>query len=137
MKYIRIWLFLFPLFFLSCESLDFYGDTFYTVKGKIIDENDQSIPNFDLTIYTSKNNYGLYLYGNFEEIISGSGKTNQNGEFIITFPKSNGSNFLILEDGYQIIDSVNAKAENSNMARLQINNFKDYLLDLKTIKTSK
>lgn len=138
MKHILTSLFLFPLFFLSCESLDFYGDTFYTVKGKITDENDKSIPNFDLLVYTDYNSYANYPKDYFTDgIVSGTAKTDENGDFLITFPKSNGFNFLVLENDYQIIDSVNAGASNTNMARLQIVKFRGYLLDLNTIKITK
>lgn len=138
MKFIKYWIFFLPLVFISCENLDFYGDTFYSVKGKITDENDQIIPNFDLSIYTDKDSLSSYPKNYFADgIISGTGKTDENGEFLITFPKSNGYNFLVIENDYQIIDSINSGAYNINLAKLDIIKFRDFLLDIKTLKITK
>lgn len=135
---LKNWLFIFPLLFLSCDTLDFYGDAFYSVKGRIIDENDQSIPDLNIKVYTSGNKFGFNLYSVADYgIVSGSGKTDGNGEFLITFPKSNGHNFLLLDEGYQIIDSINTGSYNPNLAKLEIDQFKDYLLDIKTVKITK
>jgi hypothetical protein len=123
---------------ISCESLEFYGDTFYTVKGKITDANDQPISNLNLQVYATKNVFALNEYGQAEdEAVLAYGKTNQNGNFQITFPKSNAVNFLLIDDGYQIIDSIQIKSYELNAAKLDINKMYDYMFDLQNIKVVK
>jgi hypothetical protein len=39
----------------GCAKLDFYGNAFYTLKGKIVDSTNNGIPNLQLSIYTNSN----------------------------------------------------------------------------------
>jgi hypothetical protein len=132
-------LLLFLLFLsISCEHLEFYGDTFYTVKGKITDANDLPISNLNLQVYAAKTVFSLNEYGQTEDqAVLAYGKTNQNGNFQITFPKSNSENFLLLQDGYKIIDSMHTNSHELNAAKLDLNKMYDYVFDLQSIKADK
>lgn len=118
----------------SCKKISLDGMTFYTVKGKITDANNKAKANLALNIYTRKT-YGVYMGPDKEaEVITANGETDSEGNFKITFPKSDADCYLMLENGYQVIDSVKINSYNSNLVKLENNQFNYYLLDVKTVK---
>ncbi|MBW4360229.1 carboxypeptidase-like regulatory domain-containing protein [Flavobacterium taihuense] len=119
---------------ISCEPLEFYGDTFYTVKGKITDANDKPVSNLNLKVYARIIIYDNSLGKDEDEVVMAYGKTNQNGDFQITFPKSNTVNFLLIDNDYKIIDSIQTKSYELNAAKLDFNKMYDYTFDLQSIK---
>jgi hypothetical protein len=123
------------LLFVSCEHLEFYGDTFFTIKGKLIDANNLPVSNLNLRIYAEKTvSFPSENGKTTNAVVSGTGKTDANGNFLITYPKSNGQNYLLLEDGYVIIDSVTKKSFQTNLAKINTAKINDFLFDFRTIK---
>lgn len=131
----KILFLLFAFAFISCGKIQLDGMNFYTVKGKIIDVNSQTKPNIDLDVYVRKGDGGYSIVGQtFFETVIASSKTNQNGDFKITFPKSDGEVYLLLPLGYGVVDSIAISSRDSNLVKLKMNDFNDSLLDIKTIK---
>ena len=124
------------LFAVSCTQLEFYGDTFYTVQGKIVDANNNPISNFDLKVFGTKEIYVSPISGASEvEAVAAISKTDQNGFFRITFPKNNGFFVLQMQKDYIVKDSANSiYSLQRDLATIKIDKIRDYLYDFQSIK---
>ena len=120
----------------SCTKLEFFGDTFYTVQGKIIDVNNNPIPNFDLKVLGSIDALNFSPQGGTfaADAVAATSVTDANGFFRLTFPKSNGTFFLEMKQDFVIKDSVTTNSQNKNLARIKIEKMRDFLLDFQNIK---
>jgi hypothetical protein len=130
----KILFFLFTIVGISCGKIQLDGMTFYTVQGKISDSFNQGKANVGLDIYVEKT-FGTFLNANStDRAITASSKTDQNGNFKITFPKSNGEVYLLLQNGYGVIDSIAINSGNSHLIKLDMEKLNNNLLEINTIK---
>ncbi|MGK6351999.1 hypothetical protein [Parapedobacter sp. DT-150] len=121
----------FLLMFASCEKLEFYGDTFYTVTGKITGEGGRAILLAPLQLYATKA-YTAGIWDGTRRQLTATGKTGLDGTFQITFPKSNGQHYLLME-GYQVVDSLGGFSECPSCIQVDVSNAIDYVIDVDLI----
>lgn len=132
----KILLLFIALFFLGCGKLQFDGMAFLTVKGRLTDANNTSIPNITLQVYNTKETTRGFSGRGTDEAICATGVTDSNGDFKINYPKSNGDVYLQLPYGLQMIDSVKVNSNYNYLVYLQPNKFNNALIDLQTLKIS-
>ena len=123
------------IFCVGCKKIQLKGMTFYTVTGKITDANNKAKMDLALNIYVEKE-IQTFAGSSLDRVITASGKTDVDGNFKITYPKSDNDCYLMLQDGYQVIDSVLINSYTSNLVKLDNDKFNDYLLNIKTVKVS-
>ncbi len=130
----KIIFFLLALTCISCRKIQLDGMTFYTVQGKISDSFNQGKASVGLDIYVEKP-FATFLNANStDRAITASSKTDQNGNFKITFPKSDGEVYLLLQNGYGVIDSIAINSGNSQLIKLDLEKLNNNLLEINTIK---
>ncbi len=115
----------------GCYKLEFDGNTFYTVKGRITDSTNHAMPNFQISIAN------MALYRGYA--ISAVGYTDINGNFTLTFPASNGYYYLTLQGGYYTYgrdNSANHPYNNNNIS-IDTSSFQNYFANLNNIKVYK
>lgn len=128
-------LILLTIFCFGCNKLEFYGDTFYTVIGKIVDQNNNPVPNFKVRVEVSKYEFSGSLYGDTEiKKIIGSGITDTNGNFEFSFPNSNGQNFTVLEEGFTVLESSTPSKFENNFSSIEMPILNEFVYNLKIIK---
>ena len=128
-------LILLTIFCFGCNKLEFYGDTFYTVTGKIVDQNNNPVPNFKVRVEVSKYEFSGSLYGDTEiKKIIGSGITDTNGNFQFSFPNSNGQNFIVLEEGFTVLESSTPIKFENNFSSIEMPILNEFVYNLKIIK---
>ncbi len=131
-----IWLTL--LLGMGCGKIHFYGDTFYTVAGKITDSVNQPISSLNIKLLNTKSVASLSETGpSYNELLSATGVTDNNGNFKITFPGSDGAYNILLPSGYAVVDSVKKRAFNSDRVRIADSSFSQYFANIQTIKVVK
>ena len=131
-KYILIFI---AIICFGCNKLEFYGDTFYTVTGKIVDQNNNPVPNFKVRVEVSKYEFSGSLYGDTEiKKIIGSGITDTNGNFKFSFPNSNGQNFIVLEEGFTVLESSTPIKFENNFSSIEMPILNEFVYNLKIIK---
>ncbi len=117
------------LMFAGCIKLAYDGGTFLTVKGRITDSTNNGIPNFGLSVYNTGPNLG--------SAVSANGVTDANGYFQITFPSSNGLDYLELQNGYIVFDSSGILPLYGSEVPIDTAAFKNYLNTMAPIKVIK
>ena len=128
-------LILLTIFCFGCNKLEFYGDTFYTVTGKIVDQNNNPVPNFKVRVEVSKYEFSGSPYGDTEiKKIIGSGITDTNGNFQFSFPNSNGQNFIVLEEGFTVLESSTPSKFENNFSSIEMPILNEFVYNLKIIK---
>jgi hypothetical protein len=127
---------LFALLCLGCGKLQFDGMAFFTVKGRLADVNNKSLPNITLQVYNIKETTRGFSGRGTDEAICATGISDSNGNFKITYPKSNGDVYLQLPYGLQMADSVTVNSYYNYLVYLEPSKFNDALIDLQTLKIS-
>ncbi|MFB2120476.1 hypothetical protein [Parapedobacter sp. 2B3] len=125
---------IFVVLFAGCRKLAFYGDTFYTVRGKIVDAANQPVANLPLVLYAVGAEFSLAPPGGTRQVrqLSANGMTGADGVFRLIFPKSNGQHALILEN-YQVIDSLEGSLC-ATCVEVDIKAARDYLIEIAPIR---
>ncbi|NMH88862.1 hypothetical protein [Flavivirga algicola] len=92
------WIYLLLLsFFISCRPPEFEGNIRLLVKGNLVDENNDPIPDTKISIYTRKPD-GLFS-GDGNTFLLGTGYSKQNGAFSIIALYDQDDDFAIEVDG--------------------------------------
>lgn len=137
-NYVKYVLTLFICVFVQCDTQQFYGDTFYTVEGTIINSNDVPITAFQLQVLGIKLNglQGLFLGSPDSQIVIAKSATDKQGRFRITFPNNDGKFALQVASRYQIVVPAGANAANyqGDMITIEKTQFSDFYRDLGIIK---
>lgn len=119
------------LVFVSCE-IEYDGETKLVVKGIILDDNSNPIPNQDIKLFVNRESASNpFLWSvTSESNFIGKAKTNSDGGFVIVFPKpkSNYSEISVL-----INEEQNQYCE-KQLRNITIENFINYELNLGTKK---
>ncbi len=117
----------------GCIKLEFDGNTFYTIKGRIVDSTNRAIPNFQVSIFNSGPGYG----GSGGYAVSSVRNTDIEGNFSFAFPACNGGYFLKLQDGYYSRDSTRNPFypfSYNDKVSIDTSHFQNYYSNLNTIK---
>lgn len=137
-NYVKYVLTLFICVFVQCDTQQFYGDTFYTVEGTIVNSNDVPITAFQLQVLGIKLNglQGLFLGSPDSQIVIAKSATDKQGRFRITFPNNDGKFALQVASRYQIVVPAGANAANyqGDMITIEKTQFSDFYRDLGIIK---
>ena len=133
-NYVKYVLTLFICVFVQCDTQQFYGDTFYTVEGTIVNSNDVPITAFQLQVLGIKLNglQGLFLGSPDSQIVIAKSATDKQGRFRITFPNNDGKFALQVASRYQIVVPAGANAANyqGDMITIEKTQFSDFYRDL-------
>ena len=137
-NYVKYVLTLFICVFVQCDTQQFYGDTFYTVEGTIVNSNDVPITAFQLQVLGIKLNglQGLFLGSPDSQIVIAKSATDKQGRFRITFPNNDGKFALQVASRYLIVVPAGANAANyqGDMITIEKTQFSDFYHDLGIIK---
>ena len=119
----------------GCYKLEFDGNAFYTVKGRITDTANHSIANLQVLIYNTRT-YSPFLDNG---VVSAKTNTDIDGNFTLTFPASNGFTYLQLQEDYVILPNRTGSNQfnNGNTVFIDTSSFHYYFTNLKTIKVYK
>lgn len=137
-NYVKYVLTLFICVFVQCDTQQFYGDTFYTVEGTIVNSNDVPITAFQLQVLGIKPNglQGIFIGSPDSQIVIAKSATDKQGRFRITFPNNDGKFALQVASRYQIVVPAGANAANyqGDMITIEKTQFSDFYRDLGIIK---
>lgn len=136
--YVKFLVIIFSCLFVRCDKQQFYGDTFYTVEGTIVNVNNVPLSEFQLQVLGIKQNgFQIIFFGIPDsEIIIAKSATNKQGRFRITFPNNNGNFALQVAPNYNIVFPAGAQPSfyQSDMLAIDKAKFSDFYLDLGIIK---
>lgn len=120
----KILFFCFLLYLISCE-IQYDGETKIVLIGKLIDENENPLPDKDIEVTI----YGGSTILSSSDLIS-YGKSNQDGSFTLIFPAPKNDNEISISIN-NLINQTNEFQEKEFRAKK--NNFENYKLDLNKI----
>lgn len=133
------------IIFSGCiKKLEIYGNTFWTVKGQIVDTTNKPLSGVKVSILTTSY-YRISPYGGANlggSAISNTKITDNDGNFQMTFPGSNGEFHLLLHDSCRYNQFFRtypwgSRLDNDTMMLLDSSMFNNYFADLKTVKIIK
>jgi hypothetical protein len=124
----------------SCKKLAFNGETFLTAKGRIVDQAGKPLSALPVSVYHSVRDTQFLVNGYLgKDAISNTTYTDANGRFQVTYPASNGYDYLMLPKGYWL-DSVSPTLWDSISGQfyyLDSARFRNYLIEVSDIKIKK
>jgi hypothetical protein len=122
-------------------QLTFEGSSFYTIKGRIVDTTNAGIPNLQLSVLNwGDSNYCLFcpdgggVGAHVGEAISATFTTDINGNFIATFPSSNGYTFLQFPMGYDVLNVPYNISHSKEIVQFYTDSSNNFLVIMPTIQ---
>lgn len=116
----------------SCADLDYVDNTKYKVSGILKDVDNQILPNYKITIQTQiTNNQDDSIYaGNLNDSKIAEIITDSQGKFQVYFPKTNGKEYLFVNENIYFEYKINEVWVHKNFYPLQFTDYQQHITNL-------